>query len=149
MFSGEAPLQLSSVQRLISAGERPPRPFHALSDSRGLNNNIWHLIGACWNQDPGTRPVATQIIECLRLLPHFANDTRPLDSHIAPAPQMWYKQDEHPFCNLAPGPEDTDILKGLKRISADYISGPAHGNQGSLLSDPWKMERSTEMGASY
>jgi hypothetical protein len=137
MFSGEAPFQRFSDQRLISAliqGERPPRPFHALSSSRGLNDDMWHLIEACWNQDPGKRPVAAQIIECLCLLPYCAIDTRPLDSHITPAPQMWYKQDKHPFCALAPGPEDTDILKGLKQILADRISGPAH---------PW------EMGASY
>ena len=134
MFSGEAPFKQFSNQILISAliwGERPPRLFHTLSNFCGLNDNMWHLIETCWHQDAGKRPVAAQIIEFLCLFPR-AVDTRPLDVHVTPQPQMWYKQDEHSFCALAPGPQDTDMLKGLKQNSA----GPADS---SLLSRPLEM----------
>jgi hypothetical protein len=137
MFSGVAPFQRFSDEKLISAsiqGERPPRPFHAPSESRGLNNDIWHLIETCWNQDAGKRPAAAQVVQFLRLFPHCAADTRPLDSHITPGSQMWYKQDEHPFCALAPGPEDNEMLKGLK-----HISDPAEGYREYPPSRPWEI----------
>jgi hypothetical protein len=110
---------------------------------------MWHLIETCWNQDTAKRPTAAQVAEFLRLFPHCAVDARPLDSHIAPEPQMWYKQDHHPFCALAPSPQDTDTLKGLKRISADDISGPADGNREYLLSNPWETAGSMGMGGWY
>jgi hypothetical protein len=132
MFSGELPFRDFSDQKLASAlvqGERPPRPFHPLSRLRGLDDDMWDVIEVCWNQDAEKRLEASQVAECLRQFLRFVIDNRPPYSNMAPKSLMWYKQEDHPFCALAPAPEDNDTLKRLKCISKGDNSGLADNNQ--------------------
>jgi hypothetical protein len=134
MFSGELPFRDFSDQKLASAlvqGERPPRPFHSLSRLRGLDDDMWDVIEVCWNQDAEKRLEAGQVVECLCQFLRFVIDNRPPYSNMAPKSLMWYKQEDHPFCALAPAPEDNDMLKCLKRISEskEDNSGLADNNQ--------------------
>ncbi|KIM74323.1 hypothetical protein PILCRDRAFT_706883 [Piloderma croceum F 1598] len=132
MFSGELPFRDFSDQKLASAlvqGERPPRPFHPLSRLRGLDDDMWDVVEVCWNQDAEKRLEASQVVECLRQFLRFVIDIRPPYSNMAPKSLMWYKQEDHPFCALAPAPEDNDTLKRLKHISKGDNSGLANNNQ--------------------
>jgi serine/threonine protein kinase len=46
------------TSKSVKRGKRPPRPTHELSQIRGLNDEIWRIIEAGWNQDPDKRPTA-------------------------------------------------------------------------------------------
>ena len=123
MFSGEYPFHDLSDFKFPPAlmqGNRPSRPSHALSVTRGLTDDVWHLIEACWSQYPADRPTAVQIVKTLYDLPNRAVDLRPLDDfNITFTSKMWYKQEHHPFSALTPSREDTDKLGELKWMSRD------------------------------
>jgi hypothetical protein len=63
----------------VVQGKRPARPLDVLSKARGLTDDVWDLIQACWSQDPAFRPTATQVVERVRALPNQPVDQRPLD----------------------------------------------------------------------
>jgi hypothetical protein len=123
MFSGEYPfrdLNDFKFPPALMQGKRPSRPSHGLSVTRGLTDDVWHLIEACWSQYPDDRPTAVQIVKTLYDLPNRAVDLRPLDDfNITFTSKMWYKQEHHPFSALTPSREDTDKLGELKWMSRD------------------------------
>jgi hypothetical protein len=120
MFSGGYPFKNLNEFRFTTAltqGKRPPRPSNALSATRGLNDDMWRLIEACWSQSPQNRPAAGEIVETLCYLPNRTTDSRPLDDFNITSSQMWYKNEHHPFSALAPSEEDNDGMQRLKHMS--------------------------------
>lgn len=83
MFFGNLPfhdVKDHYVTFMVRSGQRPLRPSHDLSQIHGLNDEIWHLIEACWNQEASQRPPTSQIVEQLRALPDRPADQRPVDN---------------------------------------------------------------------
>jgi hypothetical protein len=127
MFSGQFPfpdiLQDWLVVSAVKEGTRPPRPAHVLSLTRGLTDDIWHLIKTCWSQDPSKRPGASQIVDRLRGLPNRPADTRMLDNFTSPSVLLsTHNSTEHPFGALNIHPEDTDLMRHLKHMSRNSRS---------------------------
>lgn len=120
MFSGEYPFVKLNQYKFTLAlvqGERPSRPTHALSETRGLNDEVWRLMERCWSQLPSDRPAADQVVEAL-CHTNRTLDTRPLDNLSTASPsQMWNKQEHHPFSALTLRNEDNDSMRKLKNIS--------------------------------
>jgi hypothetical protein len=111
MFSSEFPFVDVSDHKLIPAleqGKRPARPSNAWSGTRGLNDDMWHLMEKCWDQDPTKRPAASQIVEDLCYLPGRATDTRLFDnsSSTTSVSQMWQNHEQHPFSALTQRPQN-------------------------------------------
>ena len=107
----------------VKQGKRPSRPLHELSRVRGLNDEIWDIIVACWTQDPDARPSATEVVERLRNLPNRPADNRPLnDFNKSLLTQMLSMHDysEHPFVTLAASADDTTEMQDLKWISREF-----------------------------
>jgi hypothetical protein len=118
MFSGEFPFYDVPEYMFISAlkqGRRPARPSHALSGTRGLNDDMWHLMERCWDQDPTKRPAASQIVEDLFYLPGRATDTRLFDnsSSTTSVLQMWQNHEQNPFSALTQRPHNADPFESL------------------------------------
>lgn len=67
------------MKAVVRKNRRPSRPTHSLSVTRGLTDDIWALIQACWTKDPELRPTAVQVLDCLKGLVTI-EDNRPLDS---------------------------------------------------------------------
>ena len=106
----------------VKEGKRPSRPLDEVSRIRGLNNEIWNIIEACWTQDPNARPSATEVVERLRNLPNLPADNRPLnDFNKSLLTQMLSMHDrsDHPFATLAASADDTDEIQDLKWISRE------------------------------
>src|ERR1700683_1312962 len=104
MFSDQYPFpEISSdfqVMFAVKQGRRPSRPSHELSQTRGLNDEIWHIIEACWSQDPSKRPPASEIVEDLRNLPDRLPDQRPLNDFDKILPSQVLSipnRPDHPF----------------------------------------------------
>jgi len=124
MFSDRYPFPEISgdfqVMFAVMQGRRPSRPSHELSQTRGLNDEIWHIIEACWSQDPSKRPPASEIVEDLRNLPDRLPDQRPLNDFDKILPSQVLSipnRPDHPFATLASSDEDTEALRELKWIS--------------------------------
>ena len=105
MFSGMLPFILMQhdyrVILAIQNGERPLRPSDEQSQARGLTNEVWHIIEACWVQEPSKRPTASQIVDQLRSLPHQPMDERPFDNfNISFTSQVLQSQLNLPFSTL-------------------------------------------------
>jgi serine/threonine protein kinase len=104
MFTGNIPFMSAmkdmQVIRLVLDGKRPSRPSDERSSTRGLNDNIWHLIEQCWAQKSSDRPTAEQIVEYLHALPNRPSDLRPTDRFDFPS-AFWGNQAKHPFSVLA------------------------------------------------
>jgi len=146
MFSGKLPFQDQSNDRdkfinVLLGWRRPRRPL-SVSRFRELDDDMWHLIEVCWDQDPSKRSSAAQVVETLRHFPIFALDTRSFESSMAAIPQIWQNQEQHPFSALAPSPEDTSILKDLKEILKGH-------KPGSMPPRPSERARSIDMGRCY
>ena len=108
MFSGKFPFYDVHDHVLIRASEqrkRPARPLHAWSRTRGLNDDMWHLMERCWDQDPTKRPTASQIVQDLYYLPGRTPDKRPFDNSSSVS-QMWQNHEQHPFSALTQCPEN-------------------------------------------
>jgi len=126
MFSDHRPFSDISVDFqvlfAVKQGRRPSRPTHKLSCIRGLNDEMWHIIEACWNQDPSERPSTTEVIKYLRELPNQPVDQRPLNDFDATFPSWLlsaYSGANYPFSILAMSPEDTDKMRELKDVFRD------------------------------
>lgn len=61
-FTGRVPFVMNYQSGLyeIMAGRRPDRPDTLTHDE------LWKLIQKCWNQDPGNRPNASEIVEIFK-----------------------------------------------------------------------------------
>jgi len=106
----------------VKRGKRPPRPTHELSQTRGLNDEIWRIIEKCWNQDPNKRPTARVVVESLRNLPDRPPDDRSLndfDKALPPQVLSMHSRVDHPFSTLDSSPEDTEKMNELKWISRE------------------------------
>jgi hypothetical protein len=83
MFSGTYPFgDITNDFRVIleiQQGKRPAPPSHHLSQVRGWNDKIMHLIEACWSEKPSERLSVEVIVGTLRALPDRPVDNRPLD----------------------------------------------------------------------
>jgi hypothetical protein len=126
MFSDQYPFPEISidfqVMFAVKLGKRPSRPTHDLSLTRGLNDEIWHIIEACWDQDPSGRPSASKVVEYLRALPNKPSDHRPLNDFDKVLPSQvlsMHNRADHPFSTLALSPEDTDKMHELKWVSRE------------------------------
>jgi hypothetical protein len=125
MFSGSYPFpDITSdfqVMFAVKRGERPFRPTHDLSRARGLNDEVWHIINACWNQEPGKRPTAGMAVEYLRNLPDRPDDYRPLNDFDRALPSQVLSSDriDHPFSTLKLNHGDAIEMSELKWISRD------------------------------
>jgi len=94
----------------VQSGKRPLRPSHDLSRIRGLNDEIWHLIEACWNQAPSQRPTSDQILELLKALPDQPADQRPADDFEMSFPsQLLHTELNRPFSTLVACASDSEI----------------------------------------
>jgi hypothetical protein len=128
MFAGHFPFlgETNNRERFpiaLIARKRPLAPMNpSRLKTRGFNDDMWHLMEACWDEAAINRPSVAQVIESLRQLPACAVDNRPHDFNIAPTSQMWYNQEQHPFSALAPGPGDSEMLKALKRMPIEYTT---------------------------
>src|ERR1700691_902097 len=105
MFSDDIPFcedgKEARVIAKILRGNRPTRPSHHLSMTRGLSNIIWQLVETCWNPEPTKRPTAKHVIEQFRALSRSFTDARPVDDFNIKFPsQMLYNHAEHPFYAL-------------------------------------------------
>jgi hypothetical protein len=126
MFSDQYPFpEISAdfqVMFAVKQGRRPARPKHELSRTRGLNDEVWHIIETCWSQDPGQRPSASDVVGYLRGLPNKPDDHRPLNDFDKRLPSQvlsMHNRADHPFSTLAFSPEDTDQMHDLKWVSGD------------------------------
>jgi len=124
MFSGQYPFpEISNdfqVMFAVKQGRRPWRPSHTLSQCRGLNDKIWHIIEACWSQDPGARPPASKVVEDLRKLPNRWPDQRllnDLDKMLPSQMLSMSNRPDHPFATLASSDDETEELRDLKWVS--------------------------------
>ncbi|KIM87637.1 hypothetical protein PILCRDRAFT_815214 [Piloderma croceum F 1598] len=127
MFSGEFPFHDICDYNLIfilKGGKRssrplePPEPSGPSPKTRGLDDDMWLLIEACWDQDPAKRPGADHIVKSLRELPNCGIDKRPRsDLNLTSLSQMWSNQEQHPFSALLSSREDNDILRNMKWMS--------------------------------
>jgi hypothetical protein len=124
MFSGQFPfLDFSNdfqVMFAVMQGQRPSRPTHELSHTRGFNDEIWHVIEVCWDQDPDKRPTASKVVESIRGLPNRPLDRRPLNDFDKTLPSQvlsMHNRADHPFATLASSPEDTNKMQELKWVS--------------------------------
>ena len=63
VFTGTIPFSNgSSVMAMlaIAQGKRPPRPTHSI-----FTEKLWTLMQRCWDQDPHSRPEASEILAIL------------------------------------------------------------------------------------
>jgi len=87
---------------LVKQGRRPSQPSHSLHQTRGLNDDMWHLMEACWITEPQRRLSASQITERMRALPNRPVDERPPDNFDVSFPsQVLCTQLKYPFSTLA------------------------------------------------
>jgi hypothetical protein len=112
MFSGTYPFNdIANDFRVIFAiqqGRRPFPPSHDLSRVRGWNNEILHLIEACWTEKPSERLSVGEIVEKLHALPDRPVDERPLDTfNTSFASQVLQN---HPFSMLVTSTKSTKEL---------------------------------------
>ena len=85
----------------VQQGKRPARPSHDMYQPGDLTDEIWHLIEACWLEEPSSRPTASQIAKRLRSLPNRPVDRRPLDDFDTSFPsQFLHKELDSPFSSL-------------------------------------------------
>jgi hypothetical protein len=84
----------------VVQGKRPTRPYDRLSWMRGLANDVWDLVEACWSRSPELRPTATQVAERVRAVPNHLVDKRPLDDYNNSLAQALRKNTDHPFSVL-------------------------------------------------
>jgi hypothetical protein len=68
----------------------------------------------CWNQDPAQRPVASDIVNSIDRMINSADERHLHDIRAIYESRMWYMQENHPFRDLSPNPEDDDVLRRLK-----------------------------------
>jgi serine/threonine protein kinase len=105
IFSGNWPFhdlkKEYQIMFAVQSGKRPPRPSHDLSRIRGLNDEIWHLIDACWDQEPFQRPTSSQILNQLQALPNRPADQRPADDFEMSIPsELLHPGLKRPFSTL-------------------------------------------------
>jgi len=105
MFSGDWPFHdvgnEFQIMFAVQSGKRPLRPSHDLSRIRGLNDEIWHLIEMCWNQEPSQRPTSDQVLKLLKALPDQSADQRPADDFEISFPsQLLHTELDRPFSTL-------------------------------------------------
>jgi len=102
-------------------GKRPSRPSDDLCRTRGLSDDIWHLIEDCWNQDPVKRPTISQVVKYLRDLPNRPVDQRPIDEFNPALFSLFEKsrtQTDNPFSSL----EDIDLLPDFAGMRMEVTS---------------------------
>lgn len=148
MFSSQVPFyelrQDYSIIIPVMEGKRPDFPSGDLSQTRGLNTDIWDLIQACWAQDPTRRPIVKQVVERLKSLPHRSVDNRPLDDFHFPI-QAFYGRNEHLFSTIVavdqnfpiPGPttfEQVPLASALAAEQAPLASDLLPSEQTSVMS---------------
>jgi len=127
MFSTEFPFhELTNdfqVMFVVKHGKRPSRPTHDLSRIRGLNDAIWQIIETCWNQDPGERYTASEVVVSLRNLPDRPYDCRPLNDFDKALPSQVLstldRVDQNPFSILEQNDEDSADMNELKWITRE------------------------------
>jgi hypothetical protein len=104
MFSGNYPFRDMEydfqIMVAVQQGRRPSPPSHDLSRVRGWNDEILHLIEACWTGEPSGRLSADQIVEKLRALPNRPIDQRPSDTFNTSF--LSRISQSHPFSILIP-----------------------------------------------
>jgi hypothetical protein len=64
---------------------------------RGLTDDVWNIVEACWIQDPTKRLTVEQVVERLGALPYQRLDQRPHDHFNIPS----RNHPEHPFFTLS------------------------------------------------
>jgi len=113
IFSGQKPFHDITndyqVVIAIQGGNRPSRPFHDLSRTRGLDDGIWNLIETCWTAESSGRPIAAQIVEQLLALPNQPVDRRPEDDYML-SPQVPQNQSHEPSSSFNRKLDDDDLL---------------------------------------
>jgi hypothetical protein len=114
----------------VERGERPFRPTHDLSRDRGLNDTVWKIINACWDQEPEKRYSASRVVLSLRDWLDRPDDYRPLNDFDRALPSQVLSSDriDHPFSTLEPNDEDAEMneLKWISREVGDSSSTMGH-----------------------
>jgi len=110
VFSGQVPLHEVSewiVPVVVNQGRRPLRPSHDICLRRGLDNDMWNLMEACWQMEPSSRPTAGEVVARICAKPSLPTDTRP-DSNWDNmfVSQLRSNLTHHPFCFL---PDDVVV----------------------------------------
>ena len=75
-FAGQQGPELAC--QVVLEGKRPHRPNG--SESLGITDEIWDLLGLCWAEDVSSRPTVSYVMGCLdRAAKHWTEDaTTPL-----------------------------------------------------------------------
>ena len=61
----------------VAAGKRPGRPSDELCMTRGLDDEMWGIIEACWTMKPTDRLKSGMVVKKLRDKPQRPADSRP------------------------------------------------------------------------
>jgi hypothetical protein len=88
MFAGQCPFANCKdilVVIMVQQGMRPERPKDELAQTRGLTNDIWEIMKACWAQDAAHRPMAHEVVTQLLNLPGLPPDNRATDDFKFPS----------------------------------------------------------------
>ncbi|KAG8687038.1 hypothetical protein FRC11_007906 [Ceratobasidium sp. 423] len=65
-FAGHS--DTSVVLEVANKGRHPPRPQNVVFISRSRTDQVWDLLQACWNLNPGVRPNIRTVMENLQML---------------------------------------------------------------------------------
>ncbi|KAJ7100527.1 kinase-like domain-containing protein [Mycena epipterygia] len=104
MFTGNHPFHDIKMDFMVylavQKGERPSRPPHDFYPTRGLNDDIWHMIQICWASEPSERPHAGDVVEKLRSLVQSL-DERQLDNfNVSFSSEILHNSVGSPFSTL-------------------------------------------------
>jgi hypothetical protein len=102
MFTGHHPFHHLKMDFMVylavQKGERPERPLHDPHPTRGLSDEVWHLVQSCWVSE---RPVASLVVEQLGGLCNQLLDARLLDSfNLSFSSQLVHSSIGSPFSTL-------------------------------------------------
>ena len=119
----------------VAQGQRPSRPA---TDRNGLDNDVWRLIEACWDQSPNLRPTAKHVVQRLIRLSNFIEDRRSDDIFDNPfSSQILYPRADHPAPAHQLSEEHIAMLRAWKSntklsVSQSTATPPPYQTQRSL-----------------
>lgn len=81
----------------IFNGEIPKRPLDEVCVARGLTDEMWAILKACWILDGKKRLSASEVVRRVYDLPHRPKDLRPAGGWDISATGLRSSSADHPF----------------------------------------------------